>query len=169
MLQLSEVIASAALDTMTELYTLARAISQARTPGAALAALRSSCALHECQQAAIGLFNRPWEDAAPPECLDVLAEWSAAADQPVLTSPRFAPGIDWLVKACVSASAGVAQDVNHDTSLSEAARAQLQTQCILSYALKGYPRHNRYGRTRVSPSTCSKKRNLIYLIPRLPG
>jgi two-component system sensor histidine kinase KdpD len=122
-------------DTMTELYTISRAISQARTPDAVLTALRLNRNLRECHRAAIGLFNHPWDDAAPPEHMDVLAEWRVAVDPPSPTSAGFALGIDWLVKVRVSAHAGVAQDVEQDASLSESARAQLRAQRMSSYAL----------------------------------
>jgi two-component system sensor histidine kinase KdpD len=122
-------------DTMTELYTISRAIGQARTPEAVLTALRLNRNLRECHRAVIGLFNHPWDDATPPERMDVLAEWRAAADQPAPASAGFALGIDWLVKVRMSTHIGVAQDVERDASLSESARAQLRAQRMSSYAL----------------------------------
>ncbi|HEY3340388.1 MAG TPA: GAF domain-containing protein, partial [Anaerolineae bacterium] len=127
---------NSAPDMMAELYRTSRAICQAHTTGEVLSALCSNHNLHECRQAAINLFNRPWNDnAAPPERMEITAEWSAERDQPAHAGPRLAPWIDALVRVCLNTDAGVARDVEQDTSLSEAARAQLLSQRMRSYAL----------------------------------
>jgi signal transduction histidine kinase len=121
---------------MTDSYRTSSAVCQAHTTGEVLSALCSNRNLHECRHAVISLFNRPWNDnATPPERLEIMAEWSAMRDQPVAVGPRLAPWIDALVRVCLNTDAGIVQDVAQDTSLSEAARAQLLSQRMRSYVL----------------------------------